>query len=196
MNGAFRYCNLDIASVVRVPPFDGLEKFMKPKLKKLGEHVRAATCQPEFNVLLFALLLNYPWEFTQVPLFEGMAQAPHWIAVKTCTRSALADAFIMLIAYWIVAALSRARAWIEAPRGRDIRFMIIVGTTVTLVIEQLALHGLWFGSWRYSSAMPVIPLLGVGLAPIMQWILLPPLVVVLVKRQILGSRVASAAIAR
>jgi hypothetical protein len=185
-----------MASVVRVPLFDGLEKCMKPTLKKLGEHVRAATCLPELNVLLFALLLNYPWEFTQVPLFEGMAQAPHWIAVKTCTRAALADAFIMLIAYWIVAAMSRARAWIEAPRGRHILLMIIVGTTVTVLIEQLVLHGRWFGGWRYSSAMPVIPLLGVGLAPIMQWILLPPLVVVLVKRQIRGGRADSVATAR
>lgn len=167
-----------------------------PTLNKLVEKVRAATSLPEFNVLLFALLLNYPWEFTQVPLFEGMAQAPHWSAVKTCTRAALADAFITLIAYWIVASLNRARAWIEAPRGRDIGFMVIVGTTVTLVIEQLALHGLWFGSWSYSSTMPIVPLLGVGLAPFLQWILIPPLVVVFVKRQILGSRAGSVAVAR
>ena len=43
---------------------------------------------PEVNVVLFAFLLHIPWEFWQVPFFAGMASAPHWAAVKVCTRAA------------------------------------------------------------------------------------------------------------
>lgn len=32
---------------------------------------------PEVNVALFALLLNFPWEIYQDPLFDRTASAPH-----------------------------------------------------------------------------------------------------------------------
>lgn len=43
----------------------------------------------EFSIAVFALLLNYPWEFLQVPLFEGMAQAPQLatVAFGSCRPS-------------------------------------------------------------------------------------------------------------
>ncbi|WP_205527550.1 hypothetical protein [Halomonas sp. JS92-SW72] len=34
--------------------------------------------------------------------------------------------------------------------------------------------------------MPTLPLLGTGLAPLLQWLLLPPLIVWLARRQLLG----------
>jgi len=48
---------------------------------------------PEANIVVFAFLLNYPWEFLQTPLYEGMAGAPHWEAVKRCSvaRDGTAD---------------------------------------------------------------------------------------------------------
>ncbi|HKO68875.1 MAG TPA: hypothetical protein VJU53_13825, partial [Burkholderiaceae bacterium] len=74
----------------------------------------AFTSQPELNVAVFALLLNYPWEFSQVPLFAGMADAPHWSAIKVCAAATLGDIVIVLIAYWVVAVLARTRSWIAA----------------------------------------------------------------------------------
>jgi hypothetical protein len=59
----------------------------------------ALTRTPEFNVALFTLLLNYPWEFLQVPLFERMLQTQHWDAVKACSRAAAGDAVIALAAH-------------------------------------------------------------------------------------------------
>ena len=144
------------------------------------------TWLPEFNVMLFALLLNYPWEFIQAPLFEGMAERPHWEAVKACTQAALGDAVIMLVAYWGVAVARHSRAWIVAPGWRDVALLSSIGVGITVVIEGLAVHGWWLASWRYSAAMPIIPGLGVGLAPVLQWVVLPPLVVALVVRQLQG----------
>ena len=40
---------------------------------------------PEVNVALFALLLNFPWEIFQNPLFDRTASAPHWEIAKLCT---------------------------------------------------------------------------------------------------------------
>ena len=50
----------------------------------LAKRLKSFTSIPEFNVAIFALLLNLPWEFLQVPLYEGMSEAPHWNAVKSC----------------------------------------------------------------------------------------------------------------
>ena len=152
-------------------------------MRRFRAGLKALTELPEFNVLLFALLLNYPWEFIQAPLFEGMAERPHWAAVKACTQAALGDSLIMLMAYWGVAAQRRGRAWIAAPGWRDVLLFSSIGVAITVVIEWLALKGGWLSSWTYSSLMPIIPGLGVGLVPVLQWVVLPPLVVALVARQ-------------
>ena len=152
----------------------------------LGRRLTAVTRLPELNVVLFAFLLNYPWEFIQAPLFEGMAERPHWQAVKTCTQAALGDAVIMLIAFWGVAALNRSRAWIAAAGRRDVAIFLAIGVFITVAIEWMAQHGWWLISWNYSASMPVLPGLGVGLAPVLQWLVLPPLVSVLVGRQLRG----------
>lgn len=152
-------------------------------MRRLRAGLKSLTKLPEFNVLLFALLLNYPWEFIQAPLFEGMAERPHGAAVKACTQAALGDSVIMLVAYWGVAALGRGRAWIAAPGWREVLLFSSIGVAITVVIEWLALNGRWLNGWTYSSLMPIIPGLGVGLVPVLQWIVLPPLVAALVARQ-------------
>ncbi len=137
---------------------------------------------PAANVAVFAFLLNYPWEFLQVPLFRSMAPAPHWEAIKVCTSATLGDAVIAVVAFWGVAAMAGTRRWILAPSTGQLAGFITIGVAITLVLEWLATGPL--GRWEYAEAMPVIPLLGVGLSPVLQWILLPPLVAWFVRRQL------------
>lgn len=144
--------------------------------------VRRITDLPEFNVALFGFLLNYPWEFLQVPFFEGMATAPHWSAVKLCTRAALGDALILVFDYWVVSAAIRRRRWITHPEWSHVAAFVGVGLLVTLLFEGLATGPL--DRWEYAGTMPIIPLLGIGLAPLLQWLVLPPLLLWLVRRQI------------
>lgn len=154
-------------------------RFMRPSSQ--------ITRLPEFNVAVFALLLNYPWEFLQVPLFDGMAQADHWDAIKTCTRATLGDAVIMLTAYWAVAIGTRSRRWMMNASGLSVAMFAGMGILITIVIERLALAGWWLGGWKYDPSMPVVPVLEVGLSPLLQWVVLPPLVLWFARRQILGS---------
>ncbi|WP_188904326.1 hypothetical protein [Caldovatus sediminis] len=131
---------------------------------------------------LFAFLLNYPWEFLQAPLFRGMAAAPHWEGVVLCTRAALGDAVLAVVAFWGVAAVAGTRRWILHPSALQVVGFVGVGLVITLALERLATGPL--GLWEYAEAMPVLPLLGAGLAPALQWILLPPLVAWFVRRQL------------
>lgn len=145
--------------------------------------LNGATWVPEFNVALFAVLLDYPWEFLQTPLFE-LPDAPHWKVIKTCSLATLGDAAIMLAAYWMVALVQNGRSWIVNPSVAGVMLFSSIGVAVTIVIERLATSGLWYTSWSYSQYMPVVPGIGVGLSPLLQWIVLPPLVVWFVKRQL------------
>lgn len=42
--------------------------------------------------------------------------------------------------------------------------------------------------WTYSDLMPLVPPFGTGLTPILQWLFIPPLVVWLTRRHLLGAR--------
>jgi len=137
---------------------------------------------PEFNIVVFSFLLNFPWEVWQVPFFMGMADRSHWEGIVACTRATFGDVAISLAALWIVAVSARSRSWILKPRRKDILAFVAIGVAATIVLENLA-TGLW-GRWAYIDAMPRVPVLGTGLVPLLQWLVMAPAVVWLVRRQI------------
>ena len=137
---------------------------------------------PELNVAIFAFLLNFVWEFWQVPFFEGMPTAPHWEAIKFCTRATLGDVGIALVSFWSVAIAARSRSWIRHPTSSQILGFAAVGIAITVAFEWLATE-VW-GRWAYEAAMPTVPLLGTGVLPLLQWTVLPPLIVWFVRRQL------------
>lgn len=136
---------------------------------------------PELNVFIFAFLLNFVWEFLQAPLFEQLKDAAHWEAVKRCTIATIGDGVIMLVAFWCV-ALASSRRWILEPTRSELLGFVAVGVVITIFLETLNTEYLM--RWEYAPAMPIVPLLDVGLSPLMQWIVLPPLVVWFVRRQL------------
>ena len=137
---------------------------------------------PETNVAIFAFLLNLTWELAQVPLFAGMPSAEHWQAILVCGRATLGDVVIALISFWAVAASAHTRSWVLRPTAGQLAGFVAVGVLLTILMEWLATQVL--GRWTYTESMPVIPLLGVGLSPLLQWIVLPPIVAWFVRRQL------------
>lgn len=155
-------------------------------LRSDGGLWRALPAIPEWNVAVFALLLNFPWEVLQAPLFTGMANAPHVQVIKGCLQATLGDMVIMLIAYESVSLMAHGRFWIVMPSGRQLALFTAIGVAITAAIEWLATCGQWFQSWTYSLHMPVVPGAGIGLAPLTQWIVLPLVVAWFVRRQLAG----------
>ncbi len=140
---------------------------------------------PGLNVAVFALLLNFPWEFLQAPFFAGLATAPHWPATKVCAQAALGDAGMTLFAYWLIALGKRSRYWIQTPSRSGVFGFVGFLVVLNVGIEKLATEHL--GRWSYSDSMPIIPLLGMGVLPLIQWLLLPPIVIWFVRRQLSSS---------
>lgn len=59
-----------------------------------------------------------------------------------------------------------------------------IGLGLTVVFEWLATGPL--ERWSYGPAMPRIPLLETGLLPTLQWIVVPPIGLVLTARQLVS----------
>jgi hypothetical protein len=135
-------------------------------------------------VVIFALLLNFAWEILQAPLYAGMAAMPHAQVTKACLQATVGDAVIMLIAHGTVAAVGRSRHWIVAAKGWQLVLFVALGVSITAVIEGLATRGYWIASWDYLPTMPLVPGADIGLAPLLQWVVLPLLTVWFVRRQL------------
>ena len=157
----------------------------------LGARVRASwravVASPEANVATFALLLNFPWEILQAPLYDGMASSSHATVTKACLQATLGDMVIMLMAHAAVAVGSRNRRWTVSASGGQLRLFVAFGLSITLLVESLAVRGYWLSSWSYAPTMPVLPGTGIGLSPVLQWLILPPLTVWFARRQLVGS---------
>jgi hypothetical protein len=139
---------------------------------------------PEFNLGVFAFLLNLVWEFWQIPFFVGMGEQPHWSGVKICTLSTLGDVAILMAAFWVTAITARSRNWILLPRRQDMTLFLGIGIIATVAFESVATGPA--GRWSYTTAMPRLPIIGTGLLPLLQWLVIPPLVLWFARRQIKG----------
>lgn len=139
-----------------------------------AENPVRATLQLIFTLLLMAYFPHFTWEMWQVPYYTGMADLAHWDALQLCTRAAVGDAIIALLAYFAAARVSpNGRWWLFQPVKRAWILYLVSGIAMTVIMELLATQV--FGRWQYSELMPEIPLIRVGLLPVLQWLVIPPL---------------------
>ncbi len=140
---------------------------------------------PETWIAAFGFVLHFLWEFVACPfLYEGMPDLSHASGIAMGVHATLGDVNILLVAFWLVALVSPAgRRWILSARRSEAIAFVAVGITITIVYELVATRT--WGRWTYSARMPVV--LGVGLAPLAQWLILPPLVLALARKQLGGS---------
>lgn len=141
---------------------------------------------PELPVASFSFLLHFVWEFVQVPAFAGMAGMGHWEAIKLCLSATIGDVGFALTAFWVASLAARSRYWVLKPGRLLIGIFLAVGILLTVGFEyyytSVSLR------WAYSDLMPLVPPFGTGLTPILQWLIVPPIVVWLSRRHLLGAR--------
>jgi hypothetical protein len=141
---------------------------------------------PELPVALFSFLLHFVWEFVQVPTFAAMAEMAHWAATKLCIAATFGDVGFALTAFWLASLAAGRRDWVLQPSRLPLAVFVAVGVVLTVGFEyyytQISLR------WSYSAAMPLVPPFGTGLSPLLQWLIIPPLVIWLARRHLLGAR--------
>lgn len=121
--------------------------------------------------LVVSTILHVAWETLQLPLYTIWNTATVGeiaFAVLHCTAGDVAIAGLsLLMALVIVGNL----AW---PSERFFPVMaatIVIGIGYTIYSEWL--NTVVRKTWEYSELMPTVPLLGTGLSPLLQWVILP-----------------------
>jgi hypothetical protein len=140
---------------------------------------------PEWIIAIFTFLLSFLWEIQQMPFYQVSNELSCFDRTRNCTLATIGDVGISLTAFWVVAALSKSRRWVHQPSRKQISIFTLVGVVITVVFEALATGPL--DRWAYAESMPTIPLLGTGLVPLAMWLLVPPLTVWFVKRQLFNA---------
>ncbi|MGY3053114.1 hypothetical protein ACVWYG_001311 [Pedobacter sp. UYEF25] len=124
-----------------------------------------------FVLLPIAFLLNAIWEVLQIPLYAGGTYS--WAHILFCLLASVADAIMVLLIYFALALVYRKPLWIQNLTPNGIVSLILAGFIGAVLAETRHLS---IGTWRYADIMPVIPILNVGLSPVVQFMILPLLI--------------------
>ena len=124
------------------------------------------------HYLAISLALHLAWEIAQLPLFT-ISEEP-WqkqaFAVFHCT---LGDGMIAGLSLLLALAAVAAPTWPEQGLVKTWALMLILGVGYTIYSEWINVSVR--GSWAYNSSMPRLPILGTGISPVLQWIVVPTL---------------------
>lgn len=120
-----------------------------------------------------ALVLNLAWETAHVRLYTIWFDAEPMGIARAVLHCSLGDVAIALAIFTLVGMALRQADW---PLSRPLAGGVI---TVIGAITYTAWSE-WYnvyitGSWGYTTDMPTI--LGIGLSPLLQWLILPPAMV-------------------
>lgn len=150
--------------------------------------------RPEFGALfwlilvysVFTFVFQFAWEVLQTPFFVRMPTMSHWAATLICFKATIGDVGIALAAFAAGALRDKRPDWIITPSRGAIAIYLAVGVLITIAFEWYAVY--LAHRWAYAELMPLVPWLRVGLTPILQWLLLPPLILYFVRRHYIGGR--------
>ncbi len=121
-----------------------------------------------------AFVLNLAWEIAQVRLYTLWIEADGLTVAWSLFHCTLGDVVIALALFALAGVLLRRADW-PASRPWPGGAMVVAGAlTYTAWSEWYNVYRA--GSWGYTAGMPLI--FGIGVSPVLQWLLLPPVLVV------------------
>lgn len=124
------------------------------------------------TLFVISVVLNFPWEVAQMPLYVEDGNLLEF-AVH-CIVPSLGDGIIVLIIFGIGWMLLRRSDWSDRPGIIGYTLMLFTGFAIAVVIEWGAVYVI--ERWSYTANMPQLPGIGVGVVPVLQMMVLPPLI--------------------
>jgi hypothetical protein len=146
---------------------------------------------PEWSLAIPGFFLNFFWEMAQSAWYADVARKTYQEILVSRLHCTLGDVAILLVASWITAWLARDRYWVTALRSRDLAAFTGLGLGYTMVSEWVNVD--LRSAWGYAETMPRLPWIGTGLAPVLQWLILPTMTARVARRLLRGGAVREAA---
>jgi hypothetical protein len=132
--------------------------------RRLGRFIAAT--------VLASFALNEIWEMTQMSAYVETAGRSWTSTLALCTRAAVGDVGIILGISAAGALAAGDPGWGLRDRWNIYATAAVLGLVYAVLMEHAALAA---GRWSYTERMPVVPVLGAGLWPLLHMTLLPPL---------------------
>jgi hypothetical protein len=134
---------------------------------------------PELQLIMFGMPLELLWEVAQFPLYTVWHEGDWGYILYGLVHCTLGDLLILLVANWMVALLNRNRYWYRSNiLVNGFLFTLLgLGYTIYSEIVNVSIKG----NWDYTEHMPIIPVIEIGGMPFMQWVLIPPVLLWLMR---------------
>lgn len=129
------------------------------------------------RVAVIAFSVNFIWEVLQGPLYKGFEY--DWQHISFCALASIADMLMVLILFFGFALVYRNVNWVMNVDFEIIVPLILVGSVGAIFGE---IWHLAHGDWSYAEAMPLIPIMEIGISPLLQFALLPYMIFLSSKR--------------
>ncbi|MEC9368878.1 MAG: hypothetical protein VX871_09340 [Pseudomonadota bacterium] len=133
--------------------------------------------------LAVSLGAHLTWEVLHLPLYTlwKVSNARELaVAILHCTAGDMLIALSVLASALVAAGTT---AWPAAARLRVGLLTLMLGLGYTIFSEWWNVHVT--KTWAYSDLMPVVPLTGIGVSPLLQWLVVPAMALAIASR---GSR--------
>jgi hypothetical protein len=137
---------------------------------------------PETNLFIFAFLLNFVYEVWQAPYYIFYNSPSFADKIRDLTHCTFGDGVILLVCYWVISAFVRSRFWILKPSGSLTVLFTCLGLLFTLIYESYRVNVLKV----YGVSTFTVPGLGMSALAVLQWVILPPMVLSFARRHSLG----------
>ena len=124
------------------------------------------------TLFVISVLLNFPWEVAQMPLY---VENGSWLEFALhCVIPSLGDGLIVMLIFGVGWAVRGRSDWTDQPGWAAYALMLMTGFSVAVIVEWVGFYGLQ--RWSYTASMPLLPGLGIGVVPVLQMLLLPPVI--------------------
>lgn len=134
--------------------------------------------RPLFTWAILALPLHGLWEVAQLPLYTLWDDPDRGRIAAYVLHCLLGDVLITVTVYLLTAIVFRELYWPERRPWLAGAFMLAAGLAFTAFSEWYNVYRA--GNWAYTAAMPLVA--GLGLAPLLQWLIVPVAMILIVRR--------------
>ena len=144
---------------------------------------------PEVDLLVLSFLGHFSWEILQAPLFASLEATDHFVGIAICLKATIGDLAIAFAAFWCASFAGKGRDWVAKTGTLAPAVFFAIGLLATVGLEYFNTE--MTGRWAYDGSMPLLPVLGTGLSPILQWVFVPIFVLLYMRRltpKIVGQR--------
>ena len=132
---------------------------------------RAAWLSALRAYLASSLGFHFVWEVAQLPLYTIWTTGTFREKAFTAVHCTLGDVVIAGLALLSGLVVFGSPAW-PWQRWRPVFAAELAGDVAYTIFSEW-LNTAVRQSWAYSPLMPVLPIMGTGLAPLLQWIVVP-----------------------